>query len=105
MLRANRYKVLSGLADDESAVTGSGGKVVLIEELPSFAARKKEDFHDILFQVCNTSPGVDVMTTNFCDFRSFSAEKMAFFFKSQCNYPILFSFVLSQKRHFGRKYF
>jgi hypothetical protein len=53
MLRANRYKVLSGLIETgtDSDEIGSGGKIVLIEELPSFALRKKDDFHEILFQV------------------------------------------------------
>ena len=50
MLRANRYKVLPGLGS-ESGADGSGGKIVLIEELPSFAFRKKDDFQDILILV------------------------------------------------------
>jgi hypothetical protein len=29
-------------------------------------------------------PGVDVMITIFCDFRQFSAKKLAFFLKNQC---------------------
>lgn len=52
MLRANRYKVLPGLGSENGADdSGSGGKIVLIEELPSFALRRKEDFQDILIQV------------------------------------------------------
>ena len=53
MLRANRYKVLSGLLESnaDSDQNEFGAKIVLIEELPPFALRKKEDFQDILFQV------------------------------------------------------
>ena len=50
MLRANRYKLLPGLGSENSD-SDSTGKIVLIEELPSFAFRKKEDFQDILIQV------------------------------------------------------
>ncbi len=53
MLRANRYKVLSGLFENNSDSDQNefGAKIVLIEELPPFALRKKEDFQEILFQV------------------------------------------------------
>ena len=42
--------IKAGTGTDSDEI-GSGGKIVLIEELPSFALRKKDDFHEILFQV------------------------------------------------------
>jgi hypothetical protein len=68
MLRANRYKVLSGLVSGSGAAYSSGEdlgrKIVLIEELPSFAAKKKEDFQDILVKVSFLETG----STAWCQF-------------------------------------
>jgi hypothetical protein len=71
-----------------SKVTVSGAR-----ELSRFyqAAKKQRAFE--LFRVpklrrtrcTNTeTPGADVMATIFCDFRQFSAKKLALFLKSQC---------------------
>jgi hypothetical protein len=50
-------------------------------------------------------PGVDVMITIFCDFRQFSAKKLAFFLNTNVTinfFQNLHSFVSSQKRQFFR---
>jgi hypothetical protein len=46
-------KLTAGLLENNSDSDQNefGSKIVLIEELPSFALRKKEDFQEILFQV------------------------------------------------------
>jgi hypothetical protein len=55
-----------------------------------------------------TQPGVDVMITIFCDFRQFSAKKLALFSKTNVMIKILHnicSFVFSQKRQFFGQFF
>jgi hypothetical protein len=49
-------------------------------------------------------PGVDVMITIFCDFRQFSAKKLAFFSKTNVMIKILHNLALFcvKKRHFFR---
>jgi hypothetical protein len=54
----------------------------------------------------NLLTGVDVMITIFCDFRQFSAQKLAFF--SRTNVMIIFANIsssLSKKRQFFRQFF
>jgi hypothetical protein len=43
---------------------------------------------------CRTTPGVDVMITIFCDFRQFSAKKLAFFSKTNVMIKILHNLAL-----------
>jgi hypothetical protein len=53
-----------------------------------------------------SAPGVDVMITIFCDFRQFSAKKLAFFVKNQCydqNFCINLPLFWVKKRHFFRQ--
>jgi hypothetical protein len=52
------------------------------------------------FVVCFISPGVDVMNTILCDFRQFSAKKLALFSKINVMITILNNLAfLSQKTH------
>jgi hypothetical protein len=64
-----------------------------------FTAEIRFDFK-IFFYV----PRVDVMITIFCDFRPFSAKKLAFFSKTNVMIKIFAktSFVWNQKRQFFR---
>jgi hypothetical protein len=51
-------------------------------------------------------PGVDVMITIFCDFRQFSAKKLAFFSKTNVMIKILHNLaVFSRKRQFFAEFF
>jgi hypothetical protein len=61
----------------------------------------------ILHPRVGLEPGTDVTITIFCDFRQFSAKKLAFFSKTNVMIKIFeyFSFVLSQKRQFFRNFF
>jgi hypothetical protein len=43
----------------------------------------------------DADPGVDVMITIFCDFRQFSAKKLAFFSKTNVMIKILHNLALS----------
>jgi hypothetical protein len=58
----------------------------------------------LYLMVVGLAPGVDVMITIFCDFRQFSAKKLAFFSKTNVmiNFFSKFGFVLRQKRQFFR---
>jgi hypothetical protein len=63
---------------------------------------------DVSFQVLALLlPGVDVMITIFCDFRQFSAKKLAFFSKTNVMIIIFAktSSSLSKKRQFFAKFF
>jgi hypothetical protein len=52
-------------------------------------------FGKMLFLILtSTLPGVDVMITIFCDFRQFSAKKLAFFSKTNVMMKFLFNLAL-----------
>jgi cell cycle checkpoint protein len=53
MLRASRYAILGGLGSGEA----SGGKIVLLDEIPSFAKRDPGEFRSILRQYGTNSCG------------------------------------------------
>jgi hypothetical protein len=70
----------------------SGGKKLLSQlvlETKNFRRRREEKKAASLLL-----PGVDVMITIFCDFRRFSAKKLAFFSKTNVMIKILHNLAL-----------
>lgn len=57
-----RYKVLTGLLDSET--DSNRPKVVILEDLPTFAYKRKDEFHDILIQYHKSSRQVTPIINN-----------------------------------------